>query len=80
MQGAFRTALFLAMPTLMSALLIGVAVSTFQAVTSIQEQTLIFVPKMLVVMLALILTLAWMQNMVIRFTVQLYSSIPDLVR
>ena len=79
MQDAFRTALFLAMPSLTFALVVGVAVSVFQSVTSIQEQTLIFVPKILAVMLALILSCAWMQSMLFRFTRQLFASIPDYI-
>ena len=80
MQNAFRTALYLALPPLLSALLVGVLVSVFQAVTSIQEQTLIFVPKMLAVMLALVLTFAWMQSMLTKFTLHIYSTFPDLVK
>ncbi len=79
MQDGFRTALFLAAPSLLSALLVGVAVSVFQSVTSIQEQTLIFVPKMLAVMLALVIFFSWMQAMAIQFTRQLISNIPGYV-
>ena len=79
MQDAFKTALYLALPSMLSALLVGVAVSVFQAVTSIQEQTLVFVPKILAVMLALILAMAWMQSMALRFTRELFASIPALV-
>lgn len=76
MQESFRVALYLALPSLLAALGVGVAVSVFQSVTSIQEQTLVFVPKMIAVMIALILTLSWMISMVIRFTTNLYESIP----
>jgi len=79
MQESFRTALFLATPALLSALLVGVAVSVFQSVTSIQEQTLVFVPKMLAVMVALILTFSWMLSMILRFTEHLYGGIPALL-
>jgi flagellar biosynthetic protein FliQ len=54
MEQSFWVALQLSIPALLAALLVGVAVSVFQAVTSIQEQTLAFVPKMLAVMLALV--------------------------
>ena len=79
MHEAFRTALFLALPTLLSALLVGVAVSVFQAVTSIQEQTLVFVPKMLAVMLALVIFFTWMMRSAMQFTERLYSDIPNFV-
>jgi flagellar biosynthetic protein FliQ len=79
MQDSFRTALFLAMPALLSALLVGVAVSVFQTVTSIQEQTLVFVPKMLAVMLALVLFFSWMQEKAMHFTQSLFESIPNLI-
>ncbi len=79
MQQSFRTALFLAMPSLLAALLVGVAVSVIQSVTSIQEQTLVFVPKMIAVMLALIAAFSWMMSMVIQFTVRLYTSIPSFL-
>ena len=74
MQDAFRTALFLAMPALLSAIVVGVAVSVFQSVTSIQEQTLVFVPKMLAVMLALILFFATM-TLLLLFTIGLVPPI-----
>ena len=80
MQAAFRTALFLAMPSLLAALIVGVAVSIFQSVTSIQEQTMAFVPKMLAVMLILILLFSWMLQSAIEFTENLFMAIPDMVR
>ncbi len=80
MQESFRVSLYLAMPSLLAALVVGVAVSIFQSVTSIQEQTLVFVPKMLAVMLALIVTFSWMMSMVIHFTVRLFQNIPDFIK
>lgn len=76
MHSSFRTALFLALPSLLAALIVGVSVSVFQSVTSIQEQTLIFVPKILAVMLTLIISFSWMLSMAIRFTTQLFATIP----
>jgi flagellar biosynthetic protein FliQ len=80
MQQSFKLALILALPAMASALIIGVLVAVFQAVTSIQEQTLVFVPKMLAVMLALILFFSTMMTMAIHFTVSLYQTIPDLAK
>ena len=79
MQESFKVALFLAMPALLSALAIGVLVSIFQSVTSIQEQTLVFVPKMLAVMVALIISFSWMLTSVIRFTQRLFQNIPEFL-
>ena len=76
MQEAFRVSLCLALPALLSAMAVGVAVSLFQAVTSIQEQTLVFVPKMLAVIVVLIVGLSWMLNVVLAYTEKLFQSIP----
>lgn len=78
-QEAFTVALFLAMPALLSALFVGLMVSIFQSVTSIQEQTLAFVPKMLAVLLALVIFFSWMQSNITEFTVRLFNSIPDYI-
>jgi len=80
MQESFKIAFFLAMPPLLAALIVGVIVSIFQSVTSIQEQTLVFVPKMLAVMFTLIATFSWMIGMIVHFTVRLVQTIPDFVR
>ncbi|MBN1865677.1 flagellar biosynthesis protein FliQ [Candidatus Sumerlaeota bacterium] len=80
MQDSFQVALFLALPALLAALTVGVLVSVFQSVTSIQEQTLVFVPKMLAVMLVLIASFSWMLHMVIGFTRRLLESIPQYLQ
>jgi flagellar biosynthesis protein FliQ len=80
MQESFKLALMLALPSMLAALVIGVIVAVFQAVTSIQEQTLVFVPKMLAVMLTLILFFSTMMAMAIQFTTGLYGSIPNLAK
>jgi flagellar biosynthesis protein FliQ len=58
----------------------GVLVSVFQAVTSIQDMTLTFIPKILAVILALILFFPWMLNVLVDFTTDLFSNIPYWVR
>ena len=80
MEQSFWVALQLALPALLAALLVGVAVSVLQAVTSIQEQTLALVPKMLAVMLALVIFFSWMQSTVMHFTQQLFASIPNFLQ
>jgi flagellar biosynthetic protein FliQ len=66
----------LAAPMLLTALAIGLAVSLIQSITSIQEMTLTFVPKMAA--LAIVLAGHWMLSTLIGFTDQLYAMIPQL--
>lgn len=73
-------ALALAAPILLTAMVIGLGVSLFQAVTSIHEQTLSFVPKVLGIILLLILILPWMVRSSIEFTTLLMERIPEMVR
>ena len=80
MQEAFTIALALALPIMLSALVVGVAVSILQAVTSIQEQTMVFVPKILAVVLSTLLCFSWMMHKVLNFTQDLFASIPDMIR
>jgi flagellar biosynthesis protein FliQ len=69
----------LAAPILLTALLIGFVVSLFQSATQIQEVTLSFVPKMVGVGVALLLTGNWMLHEMISYTTTLFSQIPDLI-
>jgi flagellar biosynthetic protein FliQ len=75
-----RTALLLAAPPLVAGLVVGVMVSIFQAVTQIQEQTLVQVPKMCAVVLVLMVLLPWMLQLLVHFTVNLFVQIPNYVR
>jgi flagellar biosynthetic protein FliQ len=75
-----RTALLLATPPLVAGLVCGVMVSIFQAVTQIQEQTLVQVPKMFAVVLVLMVLLPWMLQLLLHFTVNLFVQIPNYVR
>jgi flagellar biosynthetic protein FliQ len=69
----------LAAPMLLTALAVGLAISLIQSITSIQEATLSFVPKMAAVALAIVLTGHWMISTLITFTNQMYALIPQLV-
>jgi flagellar biosynthetic protein FliQ len=75
-----RTALLLSAPALLAGLVIGVVISIFQAITQIQEQTLVQVPKMVGIGLVLLLVLPWMLQLLLNFTAQLFLHIPDYVR
>ena len=72
-------ALKLSAPILVTALVIGFAVSLFQAMTQIQEFTLAFVPKVVGVGVALIISGNWMLHTLIDFTVDLFARIPALL-
>jgi len=62
------------MPVLLVSLCIGLLVSIFQTVTSIQEQTLTFVPKIIGIFVALIILGPWMMNSLVEFMTQLWSN------
>jgi flagellar biosynthesis protein FliQ len=72
-------ALKLSAPILVTALVIGFAISLFQAMTQIQEFTLAFVPKVIGIGIALILSGNWMLHTLIDFTVDLFARIPSLL-
>jgi flagellar biosynthetic protein FliQ len=72
-------ALALATPFLLTAMIIGIGISLFQAVTSIHEQTLTFVPKALGVIAVLLLLLPWMLQSTIQFTTSVIEKIPQMV-
>lgn len=62
------------LPILLVSLIIGLIISIFQTVTSIQEQTLTFVPKIVGVFLGLMLLGGWMMQNMVEFTTELWSS------
>jgi flagellar biosynthetic protein FliQ len=69
----------IAAPMLLSALAIGLLIGMFQAATSINEQTLSFIPKLMVLLLSILIAGPWMLNLLINFTRQLYLDIPGLI-
>ncbi len=80
MRGAVFQVFILCAPVLGAALVVGLIVAIFQATTSIQEQTLTFLPKMLVILIVLALIGGWMFSMLSNYTVNLFSQIPQLAR
>lgn len=74
------TAVESAAPLLLISLIIGLTISVFQTVTSIQEQTLTFVPKFLAIMLTLVLCGGWIMNNVVELFNSLIQSIPQYIR
>ncbi len=77
---AIFTALIVAAPMLLLGLLTGLLVSIFQAVTQIQEQTLTFIPKILVSALAILFFGPFMLAMLTSFTTRVFTSIPQFIR
>ncbi|HWR67632.1 MAG TPA: flagellar biosynthesis protein FliQ [Desulfomonilia bacterium] len=80
MAEAIKITLLVSAPMLILGLLVGLAISVFSAVTQIQEMTLTFVPKIVVVFLALLMTLPWIMEKLTTYTINLFASIPTLVR
>ncbi|MDI4637817.1 MULTISPECIES: flagellar biosynthesis protein FliQ [Halomonadaceae] len=74
-----RVTLFMAAPLLLTALLIGLLVSLFQAATQINEMTLSFIPKILGVFGMLVLLGPWLLKLIIGFTRELIQNIPLMV-
>jgi len=75
----FKIALYLSMPMLLAGLVAGLIISIFQATTQINEMTLSFVPKILIVIVVAIVTMPWMMNMMIEFTTRIFDMIPTFV-
>ncbi len=64
---------------LIPALLVGLLVAMFQAATQINEMTLTFIPKLIIVALVLMLTGPWMLQLIMDFVIELFESIPELI-
>ena len=76
----FKIALLLSLPSLLVGMLIGLAVSIFQATTQINEMTLSFIPKIIGVVVIIILTMPWMMNEMIDFSTDIFNQIPTFVQ
>jgi flagellar biosynthetic protein FliQ len=78
-MNAVTLAFKVAMPILLSGLVVGLLVSIFQAITQIQEMTLTFIPKILVTIAVVIVAGPWMLNQITGYTEQLWQGIPAIV-
>ncbi|VAX10860.1 Flagellar biosynthesis protein FliQ [hydrothermal vent metagenome] len=78
-QQAMEVIVLLAAPVLLSALAVGLVIAMFQAATQINEMTLSFVPKLMIVALVLMMTGPWMLRVITGFTERLVESIPSLI-
>ncbi|WP_298437243.1 flagellar biosynthesis protein FliQ [Geobacter sp.] len=75
---SFEVTLMLSAPLLIAGLVVGLLISIFQAVTSIQEATLAFAPKILAVMVALVIFFPWMMSYMTDFTREVYALIATM--
>lgn len=79
-QRALLLIVMLSAPVLLAGMITGLAVSVFQAVTSIQEATLTFVPKLIAVFVAMVMCMPWMADLAVRFTVELFGNLGQYAR
>ncbi len=75
-QEAFKITMMVSAPMLIMGLIAGVAVSIFQAVTSINEMTLTFIPKIVAVFVSLLIFFPWMLKIMINFTEKVIINLP----
>jgi flagellar biosynthesis protein FliQ len=75
MRGLLREALLLSCPLLLAAALVSLIVSLVQTLTSVQEQTLTAVPRLVVVFVLGILVMPWMVHRFVRFTLELWTNL-----
>lgn len=80
MRGAILQILILSAPILVISMAVGLVISIFQATTSIQEQTISFVPKLAAIMLVLVFLGPWMLSTLANYTVGLFDMIPEIAR
>ena len=78
-QHAIRITLMLAAPMLIGAMVVGITVSLFQAVTQINEQTLSFIPKIVAILLLIIITGPWLLETMTSYTRELIINIPEVI-
>lgn len=79
-QEALKTTAMVAAPMLGAALLVGLIVSIFQAITQINEATLTFVPKMIIIGLVIVLAGPWMIDIMSTYTISLFENMAIFVR
>ena len=80
LRSLISTALLLVAPLLGTALVVGVVVGLFQSVTSIQEPTLTFIPKLVSIAFVIILMAPWVLRVMMQFTTGFLSRLPEMVK
>lgn len=76
---AIRTAVLVGGPVILAGLVVGLIVSVFQAVTQIQEQTLSFLPKLLIMVIVLLLAGPWMLRLTVDLATRLWGDLPSYI-
>ncbi len=79
-RDALRTALYVAAPALLVSMVVGLSVSIFQVVTSLQDPTVAFVPKLLAVMVVVVLSFPWMMRMLSAFATRMFTEFNTIVK
>lgn len=79
-QRALQHVLLLTGPVLLAGMVAGLAVSLFQAVTSIQEATLTFLPKLVVMFVVLLVAMPWMLDLMVRYAADLLGNLGQFTR
>lgn len=79
-KDALKTALLVAGPALIVSLVVGLIISVFQVVTSLQDQTIAFVPKVIAVMVVVAISFPWMLQVMLRFTTRMFTEFNSVVR
>jgi flagellar biosynthetic protein FliQ len=78
-QRALEVTVALGAVLLIPALIVGLIVAMFQAATQINEMTLTFIPKLIIVVIVLMMTGPWMLQVIMNFTLNLYESVPEII-
>jgi len=79
-RDALRTAIMVAGPALIVSMIVGLSISVFQVVTSLQDQTVAFVPKVLAVMMVVVLSFPWMMRLMMQFTIRMFTDFNLVVK
>jgi flagellar biosynthetic protein FliQ len=79
-KDALKTALLVAGPALIVSLVVGLIISVFQVVTSLQDQTIAFVPKVIAVMVVVAISFPWMLQVMLQFTTRMFTEFNAVVR
>jgi flagellar biosynthetic protein FliQ len=79
-QETFKLTILISAPMLLMGLVAGLAVSIFQAVTSINEMTLTFIPKILAVFLSILMFFPWILKMIVGFTQNIIINLPLYIK
>ena len=80
MVETIKITLLIAAPMLIVGLIVGVVISLLQAVTQIQEMTLVFVPKIVAVLVTLVASLPWMISLLTTYTQNIFANIPAYIK